>query len=86
MPIGAIKRSKIEMKELFDQKYVFILWDKKLDGKKGFVAQNIASLRSQVNDNPKNMVTLSSSDDDVCPFTYYVDDEILEEVLKIVLV
>ena len=64
------------MKELFDQKYVFILWDKELDGKRGFVAQNIASLRSQVNDNPKAMVTLSSSDDDVCPFTYYSDNEI----------
>ena len=64
------------MKELFDQKYVFILWDKELDGKRGFVAQNIASLRSQVNDNPKAMVTLSSSDDDVCPFTYFCDGEI----------
>ena len=62
--------------ELFDQKYVFILWDKELDGKKGFVAQNIASLRGQVNNSPKLMVTLSSSDDDACPFTYYADDEI----------
>ena len=64
------------MIELFDQQYVFILWDKELDGKKGFVAQNIASLRSQVNDNPKAMVTLSDSGDDVCPFTYYDDGEI----------
>ena len=62
--------------ELYNSKYVYFEWDKELDGKKGFVAQNIASLRSQVYDNPKTMVTLSSSDDDVCPFTYYNDGEI----------
>lgn len=62
--------------ELYDKKYVYFEWDNKLDGKIGFVAQNIAALRGQVNNNPKAMVTLSGSDDDTCPFTYYVDDEI----------
>ena len=62
--------------ESYDKKFVYFDWDKELDGKKGFVAQNIASLRRQVKDNPEAMVTLSSSDDDVCPFTYFCDDEI----------
>lgn len=62
--------------ELYDKKYVYFDWDKELEGKKGFVAQNIVSLKGQVNDNPKTMVTLSSSDDDVCPFTYFCDGEI----------
>lgn len=62
--------------EIYNKKFVYFDWDKELDGKKGFVAQNIASLKSQVNNNPKTMVTLSGSDDDVCPFTYYVDNEI----------
>ena len=62
--------------ELYDKKHVYFDWDDKLEGKKGFVAQNIASLKSQVYNNPKAMVTLSSSNDDTCPFTYYVDDGI----------
>ena len=62
--------------ELYNKEFVYFDWDDKLEGKKGFVAQNIASLKSQVNDSPKTMVTLSSSDDDVCPFTYFCDDEI----------
>lgn len=62
--------------ELYNEEFVYFDWDDKLDGKKGFVAQNIASLKSQVNDGPKTMVTLSSSDDDVCPFTYFCDGEI----------
>lgn len=61
--------------ELYNSKFVYFEWDKKLEGMMGFVAQNIVSLKSQVNDNPKTMVTLSGSDD-VCPFTYYVDEEI----------
>ncbi len=62
--------------ELYNEEFVYFDWDDKLDGKKGFVAQNIASLKSQVNDGPKTMVTLSGSDDDVCPFTYFCDGEI----------
>lgn len=62
--------------ELYNKQFVYFDWDDKLEGKKGFVAQNIVSLKSQVYNNPKAMVTLSSSDDDTCPFTYYVDDEI----------
>lgn len=57
--------------ELYDKKFVYFEWDDKLDDKKGFVAQNIASLKSQVNYGTEAMVTLSSSDDDTCPFTYY---------------
>jgi len=62
--------------ELYDKKFVYFDWDDKLEGKKGFVAQNIASLKGQVNNIPKCMVTLSKSDDDVCPFTYFCDGEI----------
>jgi len=62
--------------ELYNKKFVYFEWDKILEDKKGFVAQDIASLRRQVKDNPEAMVTLSSSGDDVCPFTYYDDGEI----------
>lgn len=62
--------------ELYNKEFVYFEWDKKLDGKKGFVAQNIESLKGQVNNNPKGMVTLSGSNDDVCPFTYFCDGEI----------
>lgn len=64
------------METLYDKKYVYFDWDDKLEGKKGFVAQDIVSLRSQVNDNPEAMVTLSRSNGDVCPFTYFCDGEI----------
>lgn len=62
--------------ELYNKKYVYFEWDNELEDKKGFVAQNITSLKNQVNTNPKGIVTLSSSDDNVCPFTYYNFDEI----------
>ena len=62
--------------ELYNKEFVYFDWDDKLEGKKGFVAQNIESLKGQVNNNPKGMVILSSSDDDVCPFTYFCDGEI----------
>ena len=60
--------------ELYNKEFVYFEWDKELEGKKGFVAQNITALRGQVKDNLKTMVTLSSSDDDVYPFTYFIDN------------
>ena len=65
--------------ELYDSQYVYFEWDDKLEGKKGFVAQNIASLRSQVISNPKGIVTISSSGDDVCPFTYFIDNGFISD-------
>lgn len=62
--------------ELYDKKFVYFEWDKELDGKKGFVAPNIALLKSRVINNPEAMVTLSSSDENDCPFNYYNDGEI----------
>ena len=62
--------------EIYNKKFVYFEWDKELEGHPGFVAQDIASLRSQVNNNSKTMVALSSSGDDVCPFTYFCDGEI----------
>lgn len=62
--------------ELYNKEFVYFDWDNRLEGKKGFVAQNIAALKNQVNNSPNTMVTLSGSGDDACPFTYYVDDEI----------
>lgn len=69
------------METLYNSKYVYFDWDDKLEGKECFVAQDIVSLRSQVNDNPEAMVTLSRSNGDVCPFTYFCDGEITYDYL-----
>lgn len=53
--------------ELFDKKYVYFMWNDKLEGKKGFVADYIDTLVNLVNLN-SNMCTISKTNHNSYPF------------------
>lgn len=53
--------------ELFDKKYVYFMWDDKLEGKKGFVADHIDTLVNLVNLN-SNICTISKTNHNSYPF------------------
>lgn len=53
--------------ELFDEKYVYFMWDDKLKEKKGFVANHINTLVSFVNSNT-DMCTILQTVDKSYPF------------------
>lgn len=53
--------------ELFDKKYVYFMWDDKLEEKKGFVADHIDTLVNLVNLN-SNICTISKTNHNSYPF------------------
>lgn len=53
--------------ELFDKKFVHFMWEDELEGKKGFVHENIANLRKVINSSQAGILTTvrKSSEDDI---------------------
>lgn len=56
------------MEELFDKKFVHFMWDDELEGKKGFVSNDIECLRDYVNNNPFATELIEHSSDEAQPF------------------
>lgn len=54
--------------ELFDKKCVYCMWEDKLDGVAGFIADNVESLHDQIRRNGDPVVTVTSSGDEGWPF------------------
>lgn len=64
----------------FERRFVHCFWNNELEGKKGFVADTLADLRSYVEDKAiPYIVELSSSGNKNYQFTYYKDNEITSD-------
>lgn len=64
----------------FEERFVHCFWNDELEGKKGFVADTLADLRSYVEDKAISyIVELSSSGNENYQFTYYGDNEITSD-------
>lgn len=64
----------------FERRFVHCFWNNELEGKKGFVENTLADLRSYVENKAiPYIVELSSSGNKNYQFTYYKDDEITSD-------
>lgn len=54
--------------ELFNKKFVYFMWDDNLKGKKGYILDDIKSIKEIVNSNQGNIDVIDYSGDDTNPF------------------